>query len=199
MYELYDKNGNQIGYRMTKRIKNEDGKYDVLTARSKTSEKDCRKKLDDMFKEYYQLQEKKKSGGVFSEMKLKDYADNWYHLNIEKANCTQKNKYMYKNIVYNHIIEHLGSIKLCNLTEDDCQRFISALEKRAQPMKKCFLLQNLQTAMNLQIRCPTVTIRKSVKTAAIFREENAKGYLLPVRFSKTLRLFYLTKLPLLSM
>ena len=24
MYELYDKNGNQIGYRMTKRIKNED-------------------------------------------------------------------------------------------------------------------------------------------------------------------------------
>lgn len=70
MYELYDKNGNQIGYRMTKRIKNEDGKYDVLTARSKTSEKDCRKKLDDMIKEYYQLQEKKKSGGVFSEMKL---------------------------------------------------------------------------------------------------------------------------------
>ena len=98
MYELYDKNGNQIGYRMTKRIKNEDGKYDVLTARSKTSEKDCRKKLDDMVKEYYQLQEKKKSGGVFSEMKLKDYADNWYHL---------------------------GSIKLCNLTEDDCQRFIN--------------------------------------------------------------------------
>ena len=32
---------------------------------------------------------------------------------------------MYKNIVYNHIIEHLGSIKLCNLTEDDCQRFIN--------------------------------------------------------------------------
>ena len=30
MYELYDKNGNQIGYRMTKRIKNEDGKYDVF-------------------------------------------------------------------------------------------------------------------------------------------------------------------------
>lgn len=125
MYELYDKNGNQIGYRMTKRIKNEDGKYDVLTARSKTSEKGCRKKLDDMVKEYYQLQEKKKSGGVFSEMKLKDYADNWYNLNNEKTNCTQKNKYMYKNIVYNHIIGHLGSIKLCNLTEDDCQRFIN--------------------------------------------------------------------------
>lgn len=35
---------------------------------------------------------------------------------------------MYKNIVYNHIIEHLGSIKLCNLTEDDCQRFINEYE-----------------------------------------------------------------------
>lgn len=45
MYELYDKNGNQIGYRMTKRIKNEDGKYDVLTARSKTSEKDSERNL----------------------------------------------------------------------------------------------------------------------------------------------------------
>ena len=44
---------------------------------------------------------------------------------LEESNCTQKNKYMYKNIVYNHIIEHLGSIKLCNLTEDDCQRFIN--------------------------------------------------------------------------
>ncbi|MFR3419695.1 MAG: hypothetical protein ACLTSM_06740 [Eubacterium sp.] len=42
-----------------------------------------------------------------------------------KRTARKKNKYMYKNIVYNHIIEHLGSIKLCNLTEDDCQRFIN--------------------------------------------------------------------------
>lgn len=90
MYELYDKNGNQIGYRMTKRIKNEDGKYDVLTARSKTSEKDCRKKLDDMVKEYYQLQEKKKSGGVFSEMKLKDYADNCITLTSRKRTARKR-------------------------------------------------------------------------------------------------------------
>ena len=43
MYELYDKNGNFICYRITKRIKNEQEKYDVLTARSKKSEKECRK------------------------------------------------------------------------------------------------------------------------------------------------------------
>ena len=32
MYELYDKSGNFICYRMTKRIKNDLGEYDVLTA-----------------------------------------------------------------------------------------------------------------------------------------------------------------------
>lgn len=73
------------------------------------------------------------------------------------------------------------------------------LGKRAQLMKKCFQLQNLQTAMNLRINFLTAMIPKSVRTAAIFREENAKEYLLPVRFSKTLRSFCLTKLPLLSM
>lgn len=43
MYELYDKNENFICYRMTKRIKNDLGEYDVFTARSKKSEKECRK------------------------------------------------------------------------------------------------------------------------------------------------------------
>ena len=42
MYELYDKSGRFLCYRMTKRIKNDNGEYDVLTARSKKSEKDCR-------------------------------------------------------------------------------------------------------------------------------------------------------------
>lgn len=42
MYELYDKNRNFICYRMTKKIKNDLGEYDVLTARSKKSEKECR-------------------------------------------------------------------------------------------------------------------------------------------------------------
>lgn len=47
MYELYDKNVNFICYRMTKRIKNDLGEYDILTARSKKSEKECRKIMDD--------------------------------------------------------------------------------------------------------------------------------------------------------
>ena len=47
MYELYDKNGKFICYRMTKRIRNEHGEYDVLTARSKKSEKDCKRVMDE--------------------------------------------------------------------------------------------------------------------------------------------------------
>lgn len=46
MYELYDKDGKFICYRMTKRIKNDIGEYDVLTARSKKSEKECRNIMD---------------------------------------------------------------------------------------------------------------------------------------------------------
>ena len=40
-YGLYDKDGNFLCYRMTKRIKNEKGEYDVLTAKSKKSVTDC--------------------------------------------------------------------------------------------------------------------------------------------------------------
>ena len=53
MYELYDKDGKFICYRMTKRIKNDSGEYDVLTARSKKSEKECRKIMDDKIRDYY--------------------------------------------------------------------------------------------------------------------------------------------------
>ena len=42
-YGLYDKEGNFLCYRMTKRIKNEKGEYDVITAKSKKSVTDCRK------------------------------------------------------------------------------------------------------------------------------------------------------------
>ena len=53
MYELYDKNGKFICYRMTKRIRNEQGEYDVLTARSKKSEKDCKRVMDEKIRNYY--------------------------------------------------------------------------------------------------------------------------------------------------
>lgn len=61
MYELYDKDGKFICYRMTKRIKNDLGEYDVLTARSKKSEKECRKIMDDKIRDYYIQKEEQKN------------------------------------------------------------------------------------------------------------------------------------------
>ena len=125
MYELYDKNGKFICYRMTKRIKNDNGEYDVLTARSKKSEKDCRRIMDDKIRDYYIQKEQERIKGVYPEMRFKDFAENWYELNIKNADCSKVNKENYKNYVFRHIIPYFGQYKLCDIQEDDCQRFLN--------------------------------------------------------------------------
>jgi integrase len=125
MYELYNKNGKFICYRMTKRIKNDLGEYDVLTARSKKSEKECRKIMDDKIRDYYIQQEEQKHKGVSSDMPFKEFADNWFELNVKNADCSQVNKENYRNYVYTHIIPYFKNYKLCDIHEDDCQRFLN--------------------------------------------------------------------------
>ena len=134
MYELYDKNGKFICYRMTKRIKNDMGEYDVLTARSKKSEKECRKIMDDKIRDYYIQKEEQKHKGVFPDMLFKDFADNWYELNVKNADCSMVNKYNYKNYVYTHIIPYFKSYKLCEIHEDDCQRFLNQYVGKSKAM-----------------------------------------------------------------
>lgn len=41
------------------------------------------------------------------------------------ADCSQVNKDNYKNYVYTHIIPYFKSYKLCDIHEDDCQRFLN--------------------------------------------------------------------------
>lgn len=124
-YGLYDKDGNFKCWRMTKRIKNANGEYDVLTAHSKKSEKDCRKVLESLIKDYYQEQEKNKHKVVSSDMLFKEFADNWYELNIKNADVSEKTKSDYKGYVYTHIIPYFESYRLCDIYEDDCQRFMN--------------------------------------------------------------------------
>lgn len=124
-YALYDKDGNFITYRMTKRIRNEQGTYDVLTARSKKSAKECRRRLDEKIAQYYTELEERKHRGVFPDMKFGKFADNWYNLTIKDANCSKVNKDNYRGYVYTHIIPYFGDFKLCDITEDDCQRFMN--------------------------------------------------------------------------
>lgn len=134
MYELYDKDGKFICYRMTKRIKNDLGEYDVLTARSKKSEKECRKIMDDKIRDYYIQKEEQKHKGVFPDMLFKDFADNWYELNVKNADCSQVNKDNYKNYVYTHIIPYFANYKLCEIHEDDCQQFLNQYVGKSKAM-----------------------------------------------------------------
>ena len=134
MYELYDKNGKFICYRMTKRIKNDLGEYDVLTARSKKSEKECRKIMDDKIRDYYIQRETEKHKGVFPDMLFKDFADNWFELNVKNADCSQVNKENYKNYVYTHIIPYFKDYKLCDIKEDDCQQFLNQYVGKSKAM-----------------------------------------------------------------
>ncbi len=134
MYKLYDKDGKFICYRMTKRIKNEQGEYDVLTARSKKSEKECRKIMDDKIRDYYIQKETEKHKGVFPDMLFKDFADNWYELNVKNADCSQVNKDNYRNYVYTHIIPYFANYKLCEIHEDDCQRFLNQYVGKSKAM-----------------------------------------------------------------
>ena len=132
-YGLYDKDGNFKCWRMTKRIKNANGEYDVLTAHAKKSEKDCRKVLEGLIKDYYQEQEKNKHKVVSSDMPFKEFADNWYELNIKNADVSEKTKSDYKGYVYTHIIPYFESYRLCDIHEDDCQRFINSYKGYSKP------------------------------------------------------------------
>ena len=119
---------------MTKRIRNEQGEYDVLTARSKKSEKDCKRVMDEKIRNYYIQKEEEKHKGVYPDMLFKDFADNWYELNVKDADCSKVNKDNYKNYVYTHIIPYFEKFKLCDIQEDDCQRFLNQYVGKSKAM-----------------------------------------------------------------
>ena len=124
-YGLYDKDGKFICFRMTKRIRNQYGKYDVLTARSKKSVLDCRRKLDAMIAEYAQMTDEQRRKKPHSEMMFADYCDQWYKLYIQFADCSDVNKENYKGYVYSNIIPYFKDFRLCDITEEDCQKFMN--------------------------------------------------------------------------
>lgn len=125
MYELYNKDGSFKCYRMTRRIRNDDGEYDVITARSKVSERECKKVLEQKLKEYYLRREAEKGLKPNPDMTFADFADNWFEISIAPANISDRNKANYKNYVYTHLIPYFGKMKLCDIIEDDCQRFLN--------------------------------------------------------------------------
>ena len=123
MYEEKRPNGS-ILYRMTRQVTDNDGNKIRLTARGK-SERQVKKNMEQKLLEWQREQDELKNKTMFPEVNFKMFADNWYELNIKNANISQTTKNDYKYYLYSNIIPYFEKFKLCDITEDDCQRFLN--------------------------------------------------------------------------
>lgn len=123
MYEEKRPDGS-ILYRMTRQVTDNDGNKIRLTARGK-SERQVKKNMEQKLLEWQKEQDELKNKTMFPEVNFKVFADNWYELNIKDANISSTTKNNYKYYLYSNIIPYFEKFKLCDITEDDCQRFLN--------------------------------------------------------------------------
>lgn len=123
MYEEKRPDGS-ILYRMTRQVTDNDGNKIRLTARGK-SERQVKKNMEQKLLEWQKEQDELKNKTMFPEVNFKVFADNWYELNIKNANISDTTKNDYKYYLYSNIIQYFEKFKLCDITEDDCQRFLN--------------------------------------------------------------------------
>lgn len=123
MYEEKRPDGS-ILYRMTRQVTDNDGNKIRLTARGK-SERQVKKNMEQKLLEWQKEQDELKNKTMFPEVNFKVFADNWYKLNIKNANISDTTKSDYKYYLYSNIIPYFEKFKLCDITEDDCQRFLN--------------------------------------------------------------------------
>ena len=53
---------------------------------------------------------------------------------MKNADCSQVNKENYHNYVYTHIIPYFKDYKLCDIHENDCQRFLNQYVGKSKAM-----------------------------------------------------------------
>lgn len=123
MYEEKRPDGS-ILYRMTRQVTDNNGNKVRLTARGK-SERQVKKNMEQKLLEWQREQDELKNKTMFPEVNFKVFADNWYELNIKNANISDTTKNDYKYYLYSNIIPYFENFKLCDITEDDCQRFLN--------------------------------------------------------------------------
>ncbi len=71
---------------------------------------------------------------MFPEVNFKVFAENWYELNIKNANISSTTKNDYKYYLYSNIIPYFEKFKLCDIHEDDCQRFLNQYVGKSKAM-----------------------------------------------------------------
>lgn len=123
MYEEKRPDGS-ILYRMTRQVTDNDGNKIRLTARGK-SERQVKKNMEQKLLKWQKEQDELKNKTMFPEINFKVFADNWYELNIKNTNISDTTKSDYKYYLYSNIIPYFEKFKLCDITEDDCQRFLN--------------------------------------------------------------------------
>ncbi len=123
MYEEKRPDGS-ILYRMTRQVTDNNGNKVRLTARGK-SERQVKKNMEQKLLEWQREQDELKNKTMFPEVNFKVFADNWYELNIKNANISDTTKNDYKYYLYSNIIPYFENFKVCDITEDDCQRFLN--------------------------------------------------------------------------
>lgn len=123
MYEEKRPDGS-ILYRMTRQVTDNDGNKIRLTARGK-SERQVKKNMEQKLLGWQREQDELKNKTMFPEVNFKVFADNWYELNIKNVNISDTTKNDYKYYLCSNIIPYFEKFKLCDITEDDCQRFLN--------------------------------------------------------------------------
>lgn len=123
MYEEKRPDGSTM-YRMTRQVTDINGNKIRLTARGK-SERQVKKNMETKLLEWQKEQDELKNKTMFPEINFKVFAENWYELNIKNANISDTTKNDYKYYLFSNIIPYFEKFKLCDITEDDCQRFIN--------------------------------------------------------------------------
>lgn len=127
MYEVKNKKGEVVGYKMSKRVYSGHGENKVITVYSSKSLNECQAKLKQAIDEFERARRQEK-GYVFSPDDLfKDFAVYWYDVYVAHADisdATKKNKWYQMD----KLISEFGDKPLNKITSDACQMYIYQFE-----------------------------------------------------------------------
>ena len=127
MYEVRNRKGQVIGYRLTQRVQHASGEREVLCAYSNKSVRDCKIKLNRMVKEFEENKRLEKGYVFTADDPFKSYAQNWYEVYIAHSDLSPSSKKNKEQHLKNFLAEY-GDYEIGSITNDDCQDFLNNLE-----------------------------------------------------------------------
>ena len=127
MYEVRNRKGEIIGYKLSQRVNHVNGKGKVLTTYSNKSVRDCKKKLKAMVDEFEENKTREKGYVFTANDTVKNYANNWYEVYVAHSDLTDETK-RDKKYYMGKLIKEFGDRPIGSITNDECQHFINQYE-----------------------------------------------------------------------